>query len=152
MKFFSVAFMGLVASSFAAPEPAATSSSATPTTSHKPDIAQPIASDNSPIDAFVQCLWPTTDRIVGELAGLSDLSFNKFIDEVHWEVIWWGDPSKWVPDLVGLGLNATFVTACLLETVGEGVALTTTDLFNEFLKTFDLIPRNASNTAVPGLR
>jgi hypothetical protein len=152
MKFFSLALLGLVASSFAAPEAATATTSPTPTVSHKPDISEPIASDNSPVDALVQCLWPTTDRIVGELKGLSDLSFNKLIDEIHWEVIWWGDPSKWTPDLLGIGINATFVTACLLETVGEGLALTTTDLLNEFLKTFELIPRNASNTAVPGLR
>jgi len=152
MKFFSFALMGLIASSFAAPDATTTTSSATVTTSHKPNLAEPIANDNSPIDAFVQCLWPVSDRIVGELAGLSDLSFNKLIDEIHWEVIWWGDPSKWAPDLLGIGINATFVAACLLETVGDGLALTTTDLLNEFLKTFDLIPRNASNTAVPGLR
>lgn len=151
MKFLPFALLGLAMSTSAAPE-AATSSSSAIATATTPNVAAAAASNDSPVDAFVQCLWPTTDRIVSELKGLSDVSFNKLIDEVHYEIIWWGDPSKWVPDLAGLGLNATFVASCLLDVVGEGLAYGTTDVFNQFLKTFDLIPRNASNTAVPGLR
>lgn len=150
MKFLPFALLGLAMSTSAAPGAATPTSSAIATTT-TPNLAAAAASNNSPVDAFVQCLWPTTDRIVDELKQLPSLSFTKFLDEIHYEIIWWEDPSKWAPDLVGIGLNATFVASCLLDVVGKGAAFSTTDLFNQFLKTFDLIPRNASNTAVPGL-
>lgn len=150
MKLLPLALLGLAMTTSAVPQTATPSTSPTPTPSN--DVAAAAASDNSAVDAFTHCLWPSTDRIVGELKGLSDLSFNKLIDEVHWEILWWGDPSKWLPDLLGLGLNATFVASCLLDVVGEGLAYSSTDVLNQFLKTFDLIPKNASNTAVPGLR
>lgn len=112
---------------------------------------QAAASDSSAIDAFFQCLWPTTDRVVSEIVNLKTVDFNKFIDELHWEILWWGHPEEWVPDLAGMTLNVTFVAACVLDVVGEGLAVSGTDFTNEFLKTMDLLPRNASNTAVPGL-
>lgn len=151
MRLLPWALMGLAMKTSAVPQAETPSASSTPTPSSG-DVAAAAASDNSAVDAFTHCLWPTTDRIVGELKGLSELSFNKLIDEVHWEILWWGNPSKWVPDLLGIGLNATFVASCLLDVVGEGLAYSTTDVMNQFLKTFELIPRNASNTAVPGLR
>lgn len=150
MKFLPFALLGLAMSTSAIPEAATPSASDTPSATTSGVAAS--ATSKNPVEDFVECLWPVSDRVVQEIKGLGDLSFNKLIDEVHWEIIWWGDPSKWVPDLVGIGLNATFVAACLLEVTGYGLAYSTTDVFNEFLKTFDLIPKNASNTDVPGLR
>ncbi|KAL4890658.1 hypothetical protein BDV59DRAFT_204139 [Aspergillus ambiguus] len=145
-----VALLTLIASSVATPE-TATSTTPSATSSDGANLAAPPANGNTPVDAFTECLWPTTDRIVAELYGLPKLSFNKLIDEIHWEVLWWGNPKEWVPDLLGIGINATFVAGCLLEVVGEGLAYSTTDLLDEWLKTLDLIPRNTSNTDVPGL-
>ena len=143
MKLLPLALLGLAMTTSAVPEAATPSVSSTPTPSNA-DIASAAASDNSAVNAFTHCLWPSTDRIVGEIKGLSDLSFKKHIDELHWEIVWWGDPSKWVPDLLGIGLNATFVASCLLDVVGEGLACSTTDVLNQFLKTFYLIPKNAT--------
>lgn len=149
MKLLPMTLLGLAATSLGNPTP---TSSAVASASPSQTPAIPAASGNSAVDAFFQCLWPTTDRVVSEIKNLNDLSFNKLISELSYEIIWWGNPEKWVPDLAGIGLNVTFVASCLLDVVGSGLATDTTDLTNEFLKTIQVLPRNASNTDVPGLR
>lgn len=160
MRLLPLTLLGLTAS--AVGQSSSSSDVPSPTTPAEAEAAQPspdisglidaAASDSSAIDAFFKCLWPTTDRVVSELVNLKTVDFDKLIDELHWEVLWWGHPEKWVPDLAGITLNVTFVAACVLDVVGQGLAVTGLDFTNELLKTLDLIPRNASNTDIPGLR